>query len=409
MKFLKKILKALVVLGCIAFLVSASFYAGALWRVHTPYPGNSDEADFGAGLGKINEAKESIKRLYVEKVEDEKLVEGAVKGMLSELDDPYSSYLDEEHFGWFKDETRGFFEGIGIQIGMKDDKITVVAPIEGTPAHLAGMKAGDSIIEIDGKKTDNMNLNDAVSKIRGEKGTKVKIKILRPSTEKEHEFDIIRARISTPNVKGEVLKNDIGYIRVYSFSEEIANKVRTEVSGLKEQNIKGLIIDLRMNPGGLLDQSVKLSSLFIEKGLIVSTKGKAGVDKEYNASGKVADKDIPLVVLVDNGSASASEIFAGAIQDHKRGVIIGEKTFGKASVQQVERLSDNSAITITIAHYYTPNGRSIAKEGIKPDVIVKKPESTDDSESLVHSFEIDEEKDNQLKKAIEVLLKEIKK
>lgn len=403
---MKKILKALVLLVFIATLISASFYAGVIWRAHI----GLEQGNPSAGLGKIYEAKESIKRLYVEKVDDKKLVDGAVKGMLLELDDPYSSYMDKDHFSWFEDETRGYFEGIGIQIGMKDDKITVIAPIEDTPAHKAGMRAGDLIVEIDNKKTDSMNLNDAVSKIRGQRGTKVNIKAFRPSTEKELEFNITRARIVTPNVKSKILKNDIGYIRIYSFSEETVSNVRNELLRLKERKIKGLVIDIRINPGGLLDQSVKLSSLFIEKGLIVSTKGKAGIDKEYNATGDVVDKDIPLAVLVDHGSASASEIFAGAIQDYKRGIIIGEKTFGKASVQQVERLSDNTAITLTIAHYYTPKGRSIAKEGIKPDVVVKRPESgKDDDESMVHSFEIDEKKDNQLNKAIEVLLEEIKK
>lgn len=402
---MKKIFKALFVAVPAVVIVMASFYTGILWHTHTSYLQDQRKANSDAGFIKINEAKESIKRLYVEEVKDKKLVDGAINGMLSALEDPYSSYLDKEHFGWFQDETKGYFEGIGIQIGMKENKIVVIAPLEDTPAHKAGMKAGDLITEIDGKKTNKMTLNDAVSKIRGPQGSKVKIKALRPSSRKTLDFEIVRAKIVTPNVKGKILEKDIGYIRVHSFNEDTTEKVRDELVKLKEKNIKGLIIDLRVNPGGLLDQSIKLSSLFIEKGVIVSTKGKSGVGKEYTALGSVVDKSTPLVVLVDNGSASASEIFAGAIQDHKRGIIVGEKTFGKASVQQVERLSDNSALSITIAHYLTPSGRSIAKEGIKPDVVVKSPKPDKDEEVGGHSFTKDEKDDVQLQKAIEVLRK----
>lgn len=375
--------------------VAGSFYAGSVWQSHASVWADK-QAD--PGIAKISEAKDSITRLYVDKVSDKKLADGAIKGMLTALGDPYSSYMDKKHFGAFKEETQGYFDGIGIQIGMKESKITVIAPIEDTPAFKAGMKAGDLITEIDGKKTDKMALNDAVDKIRGKKGTAVKIKVLRPSTKKVMNFKIVRSKISNPNVNSKMLEKGIGYIKVHSFSEETTDKAKAELNKLKDKGVKGLVFDLRSNPGGLLDQAIKLSSLFIDKGVIVSTKGKSGINQQYTAQGYAdADTKLPIVVLVDHGSASASEIFAGAIQDHKRGTIVGDKTFGKASVQQVEMLSDNTAITITIAHYFTPSGKSIAKNGIKPDVLIKAPKD--------HGKEKD--KDVQLDKAIEVLKKKL--
>lgn len=392
---MNKILKAFILGLIFTTMAAGSFYAGSTWKAHALI---WEDNELDPGLSKISEAKGSIKKLYVDKVNDKKLVDGAIKGMLTALGDPYSSYMDKKHFSMFKDETKGYFEGIGIQIGMKENKITVIAPIEDTPADKAGMKAGDLIAEIDGVKTEKMALNDAVDKIRGPGGTTVKIKIVRPSTKKTIDFKIVRSKISSPNVSGKILQKDIGYIRVHSFSEETTDKAKAELNKLKGKGIKGLVFDLRSNPGGLLEQAIKLSSLFIEKGVIVSTKGKSGINQQYTAQGDAdSDSDLPMVVLVDHGSASASEIFAGAIQDHKRGTIVGDKTFGKASVQQVEMLSDNTAITITIAHYFTPSGRSIAKNGVKPDVLIKTPKKHD------------KENDIQLNKAIEILKTKMQK
>lgn len=386
-------IKALVFGFTAVLLVTSSFYAGTVWKTHAPLWQNGK---IDPGLSKISEAKNSISRLYVDKVNDKKLTDGAIKGMLAELGDPYSSYMDKKHFGVFKEETKGYFDGIGIQIGMKEKKIAVIAPIEGTPAHKAGIRAGDIILEIDKKKTDKMNLNDAVDMIRGQRGTTVRLKVMRPSTKKTSDYKIVRSKISSPNVKGKIIDDNIGYVKVHSFSEETTERVKEELDKLKKSAAKGLIMDLRSNPGGLLDQSIKLSSLFIQKGTIVSTRGKSGINNKYTATGFGADTTIPLVVLVDHGSASASEIFAGAIQDHNRGTIVGDKTFGKASVQQVEMLSDNTAITITIAHYFTPSGRSIAKHGVKPDVLVKLPKD--------HG----KDKDPQLDKALDIIKSKIK-
>lgn len=388
---MNRTIKIILILFVALSITGATFLTGVYFGYNHPRNFVSSQAPDSNKIDKVSEAMSVIKRLYVDKTNDKKLVDGAIKGMVESLGDPYSSYLDKTHFDAFREETRGNFEGIGVQIDKKKDQLLVISPIDDTPAFKAGLKAGDNIIKINGENTKNMTLNSAVSKIRGKKGTKVNLAIYRPSDKKTREVSIIRDTISAPNVKGKIQEGKIGYIRVHSFSGETVSKFKKELDKLNDKGVEGLILDLRSNPGGLLEQAIGISSAFIEKGVIVSTKGKTKAKKDYFAYGG-ADTKVALAVLVDHGSASASEIFAGAIQDYDRGVIIGEKTFGKASVQQVEALSDNTALTITIAKYFTPKGRSIAKEGIKPDIVLKNKKDDD----------------LQLNKAVEVLKEKIK-
>jgi carboxyl-terminal processing protease len=358
-----------------AIVLLLSFSAGLTYGRHESYLKNNN----GGGLFKITEAISAIKRLYVEKVTDKKLSDGAVRGMVKELDDPFSNYFDKKHYSFFKEETQGHFDGIGIIIGEENKKITVISPLEGTPAEKAGIKAGDIIAKINGKTTGKMKLADAVKKIRGKQGTAVALTIYRPVTKKSFDARIVRQQITSPNVTGKVIDKKIGYIQFHSFNEDTTTKFKEKLAELKSKGIKGLIVDLRSNGGGLLDQAVELSSQFIETGPIVITRGRTQGEKIYNALGG-ANTTLPIVVLVNHDSASASEIFAGAIQDTKRGKIVGVKTYGKASVQQVVSLSDGSAISITIAHYFTPKGRMIAKVGIKPDFVVKFKAGNGDSQ-----------------------------
>lgn len=373
-------------------VILTSFSAGLYVGLHKSLVSLEDTFGY-KDLSKIREVISAIDSSYVEKISKKKLIEGSISGIVKSLDDPYSNYLNKKHFGMFKEGTTGYFDGIGIIIGMKNEKITVTSPLQGTPAVKAGIKAGDVITKIDGKSTEKMSLDTAVKNIRGKRGTMVKLEIYRESSKKTLKFSIVRDKILLPNVTKKKF-GEVGYLMVHSFNEETTKTFNEKLNELIGEGSKGLIIDLRNNPGGLLEQAIDISSLFIESGPIVKTKGRISGEKTYNAKGG-ANTKIPIVVLVNHGSASASEIFAGAIQDYKRGSIIGERTFGKASVQQVEQLSDGSALTITIAKYYTPKGRSIAKSGIKPDIIIKLKNGNKD--------------DIQLKKAKEVINKIIEK
>lgn len=338
-------------------------------------------------LDLVQEALGQIQSSYVEKVPTKKLIQGAIRGMVDSLDDPYTKYLGRSDFKHFQEQTSGYFYGVGIEIGMKDNQITVISPIEGTPAARAGIKPGDAIVKIDRRSTKKMSLNKAVSLIRGEKGTKVVLTILRPGTKEPLEFTLVRERIDIPNVASRKLNKEIGYIRIHFFGEKTAANLEQKLSELAREGMKGLVLDLRNNPGGLLEEAVEVGSKFIKSGPIVSIRTRGREPQIYRAQGKVFD--FPLVILVNKGSASASEIVAGAVQDTKRGVLVGEKTFGKGSVQSIVTLSDESGLSLTTGRYYTPGGRMINKKGITPDVIVE--------------FKKEEKEDPQLKKAEEVL------
>jgi carboxyl-terminal processing protease len=323
-------------------------------------------------LEMFSDALDIIERKYVDQVDSKKLIQGAIKGMLNELD-PHSSYMDKEAFNMFKDEIKGEFGGLGITIGLKDKVLTVIAPIEDTPAYRGGIKAGDKIIKIDGKPTANITIDEAVNKLRGEPGTSVTLTILRPGSEKPFDIKLVREIIKVKTVKFQ-RKDNIGYIRVTQFNETASSETMEALKKLKTENIKGLILDLRNNPGGLLDEAINLSSIFIQPGkTVVFTKERTEKNNTYykSRSAPVHDYDIPLVVLINSGSASASEIVSGALQDYKRGIIIGVTSFGKASVQTTFNMNDGSAIKLTTAKYYTPLGRSIQGVGIKPDLEVK--------------------------------------
>jgi len=309
---------------------------------------------------------------YVEEVSADNLIKGAINGMVQTLD-PHSSYLTPDMLKQIEVETKGAFGGLGIEIGMKDGYLTVIAPIEDTPAARAGLQPGDKIVRIEKESTKNMNVMDAVKRLRGEPGTKVTITVVRESSPDPKVYTLTRDIIKIRSVKSRYMGDGIGYIRLTQFQQDSASEVERALQGfLKEKGgLKGLILDLRNDPGGLLDQAVKVADLFIDSGLIVYTDGRVEAQKaKYFARKEGTYTGFPIVVIVNAGSASASEIVAGALQDHGRAIILGQRTFGKASVQTILPLDDGSALRLTTARYYTPNGRSIQAKGIEPDIVV---------------------------------------
>lgn len=318
---------------------------------------------------KFFRALQIVKARYVEPVDTETLVAGAVKGMVSSLGDPHSIYMDAKMYKDFMVETEGSFGGVGMVLGVKDKILTVVSPIEGTPSDKAGIKSGDQILKIDGKDTKDMALDEAVNKIRGPEGTTVTLAI-RHENEPAKEVALTRSNIQIKTVAGKMLPDKIGYIRISMFNENTGSDFNQKYKELEAEGMKGIILDLRDNPGGLLDESVKVASKFVPKGPVVSVVTRDG-HRETHSSNLEAVK-YPVAVLVNGGSASASEIVSGAIQDTASGTLIGTKTYGKGSVQTVLRL-DGGAIKLTIAKYLTPNDRSINGIGIEPDIKVEMP------------------------------------
>jgi carboxyl-terminal processing protease len=313
-----------------------------------------------------------VKKNYVEDVDTKNLVNGAINGMLSSLD-PHSAYLTPELYKDLQMDTQGRFGGLGIEITVKGGVLTVVSPIEDTPAAKAGIKPGDMIFKIEDEFTKDMSLVDAVKKMRGPRGTKINIAIKRDGVDELLNFTLVRDVIRVQSVKSRTLEEGYGYIRLAQFQERSDRDVQKALEKLagEKGGIKGLVLDLRNNPGGLLTQAVRISDLFLDSGLIVYTDGRIEAQKQkYFAQKEGSWMDFPLVVLVNGGSASASEIVAGALQDHKRAVVLGTKTFGKGSVQTILPLDDNSALRLTTARYFTPKGRSIQATGIVPDIVV---------------------------------------
>ncbi|MFA7382641.1 MAG: S41 family peptidase [Desulfurivibrionaceae bacterium] len=316
-----------------------------------------------------------VQENYVEEVDSRKAIEGAIRGMLNTLD-PHSSYMKPDDYKELQVETQGSFSGIGIEISMKDNILTVVSPIEGTPAFAKGLKAGDKIVKIGNEPTQDMSLMEAVKRLRGPKGSEVTISIHRKGWPDLKEITLVRDIIPIHSVKSKLLEPGYPYLRIINFQAQTTTDFKKALADLEKQGkIKGLIVDLRNNPGGLLDQSIKIADIFINEGVIVSTKGRI---KEQNSvfyahSSKGGKYNFPLVVLVNEGSASASEIVAGALQDHKKAVIIGAQTFGKGSVQTIIPMDNGAGLRLTTARYYTPSGRSIQATGITPDIIVPSP------------------------------------
>ena len=310
-----------------------------------------------------------IKSDYVEAVDDKKLIEDAIRGMLSGLD-PHSSYLDGEEFSELRIGTTGQFGGLGIEVGMENGFVKVISPIDDTPAERSGVKAKDLIIRLDEKPVKGMSLNDAVKIMRGKPDTDIKLTIVREGEPKPLEITITREIIRVKSVKKRLLEPDYGYVRITNFQSRTSTDLLKAISDLQEKGkLKGMVLDLRNNPGGVLNGAVGVSDAFLDDGLIVYTEGRIDDSSmKYTATPGDALNGQPLVVLVNGGSASASEIVAGAMQDHKRGIIMGFKTFGKGSVQTIQELRNGSAVKLTTARYYTPSGRSIQAEGIIPDI-----------------------------------------
>ncbi len=316
-----------------------------------------------------------IKSDYVEDVEDEVLLEHAIRGMLSGLD-PHSTYLSPDEYNELRIGTSGEFGGLGIQVGMEDGFVKVISPIDDTPAFKAGLKAGDLIIRLDDKTVKGLTLNEAVKIMRGKPGTDIELTVVREGNDKPLKFVVTRDIIKVQSVKNRMLDPGYGYIRISNFQSRTAPQLMQAINDLKEENkanLKGLVLDLRNNPGGVLNAAAEVSDLFIDKGKLVYTDGRIDNSHyEYNAKpGDILD-GAPVVVLINGGSASASEIVAGALQDHKRAVVMGSKSFGKGSVQTIQELRSGGAVKITTARYFTPNGRSIQGAGITPDIILEK-------------------------------------
>lgn len=392
----KRIFRGVVSLSLAVLLVAGGFASGYLVGRHpsgaltmpiTP----ARPAKATPTLDLVQEVINLIQHAYFNEVSSDKLVIGAVRGVLKSLNDPYSHYFSPDDFNFFQEETSGRFFGVGIELGMKDSRLVVVSTIEGTPAFKIGIKTDDIIIKIDDQSTEGMSTHKAVTLIRGDKGTPVVLTIERQGVDKPLVFKMIREEIKLPNVKAKMLDGKFGYVRLHSFTEGCGSEIKQAVYDLKSQGAKGIIFDLRNNPGGLLSESVRVSSVFIESGVIVSIKQRSGKTQEQKATGG-ADEDIPLVLLVNKGSASASEIVAGAIKDYGRGALVGEKTFGKGSLQTMMQLSNGGGMVLTTAVYMTPKGTVIHKKGIKPDILVKTPK------------EITEGKDTQLDKAKEIII-----
>ena len=337
---------------------------------------------------------------YVDPVKSDQLMNGAIQGMVKSLGDPYSSYMDEKTLSAFMAETKGSFSGVGIVLGMKDNQLSVIAPIEGTPGERAGVKPGDFIRKIDGEETKNFSLEDAVNRIRGAEGTSVVLTLERaskenPDTTERLEVTLVRENIKIKTVSGKMLEGDVGYVRLTSFSETSSADFSAKLTELDQQGMKKLVLDLRNNPGGLLHTSVEIAGMLLKEGEVVSVINRSG-QKEISRSGGPNDRYESLVVLINGGSASASEILAGAIQDRHEGTLVGTKSFGKGSVQLLYPLDleQKTAVKLTIAKYYTPSGRSIHGTGLEPDIQI---EWTGDGPAGEVATDL------QLKKALEII------
>ncbi len=356
------------------------------------------EDDFYQEIELFTDALVMIRSDYVEEAKYKDLIYGALKGMLRSLDD-YSQFLTPEAYNEVKVETEGEFGGLGIQIAIKDGLLTIIAPIDDTPAYHIGLKANDKIVKIEDEVTKDITLMEAVKKLRGEPGTEVTITVMREGAEKLLDFTITRDIIKVKSIrKAKLFEDNIGYVRLSEFQERSPQDLEKALRELEAAGLDSLILDLRNNPGGLLDSAVKVSEKFIPAGeVIVSTRGRAGgQDFEFRSGGRGAHREYPLVVMISGGSASGSEIVAGAIKDHKRGVLLGTKTFGKGSVQTVVPLMDGSALRLTTSKYYTPSGICIHEKGIEPDVEVKFKE-----ESLEEALKVEEEEAGKIFEKVE--------
>lgn len=378
----RKLIAGSILLVVVTFVLTSSLFLYLL---------NAKTGDLASTV-KFFRALQVVKSRYVEEVPMETLMTGAVKGMINSLGDPHSIYMDAKLFKEFMIETEGSFGGVGIVLGVKDKTLTVVSPIEGTPGDKAGIKSGDQIVKIEGKDTKDMALDEAVSKIRGPEGTTVTLTIKRSQELKD--YTLTRSNIQIKTVAGKMLPDNIGYIRISMFNENTGADFSRKYQELEKEGMKALVLDLRDNPGGLLEESVKVSGKLVPKGTVVSVVTRDG-NRETHTS-KLEAVKYPLAVLVNGGSASASEIVAGAVQDTESGTLVGTKTYGKGSVQTILKLDSGTAMKLTIAKYLTPKDRSINGVGIEPDVKVEAPDAKEGG------------KDIQLEKATEIVKNKIK-
>ncbi|WP_165538174.1 S41 family peptidase [Helicobacter pylori] len=359
--------------GLLAISLAVSLHGGEVKEKKPVKPVKEDPQELAAkrveAFSRFSNVVSEIEKKYVDKISISEIMTKAIEGLLSNLD-AHSAYLNEKKFKEFQAQTEGEFGGLGITVGMRDGVLTVIAPLEGTPAYKAGVKSGDNILKINNESTLSMSIDDAINLMRGKPKTPIQITVVRKNEPKPLVFNIVRDIIKIPSVSVKKIKDTpYLYVRVSGFDKNVTKSV---LDGLKANpKTKGIVLDLRGNPGGLLNQAVGLSNLFIKEGILVSQKGKNKEENlEYKANGRAPYTNLPVVVLVNGGSASASEIVAGALQDHKRAIIIGEKTFGKGSVQVLLPVNKDEAIKITTARYYLPSGRTIQAKGITPDIVV---------------------------------------
>ena len=367
------------------FIISLTFFQKSV----------SDTNDIYKKIDLFGEVLEKINKDYVDEVDQSKSMDSAINGLLQSLD-PYSAYMTPESFKGMQTETSGKFGGLGIEVGMEAGVVKVISPIDNTPASKAGIKAGDYIVKIKNIQVQGKSLMEAVDLMRGPVGSSIELTVRRRGVKKALIFNITREIIQVQSVKSELIDNDIGYIRLTSFNENSSKQIKEKINKLnKNKNLKGYILDLRNNPGGLLSQAIKISDFFLENGEIVSTKSrKVSENRKWFANkGDITNGKI-LIVLINYGSASASEIVAGALKDHKRAIIIGENSYGKGSVQSIIPLKNRGAIRLTIAKYYLPSGKSISEVGVTPDIEV--------TETL-ENFKFNSDKDNQLNFAVKLL------
>lgn len=358
----------------------------AVFLVETSFQLKAFAEDRYSDLQNFTKVLNLVQQYYVEEVDTKKLIYGAIKGMLRELD-PHTNFMPPEIFKDFETETSGEFGGLGIEISVQNGILTIISPIEDTPAWKAGIKAGDKVIAIDGKSTKGLSLVEASQFMRGKMGSKVILRVVRENEEEPKDITIVRGSVKIKSIKYTDLEDGYAYIRITSFIENTSKDLEKALeTHAKAHNgkVDGILIDMRRNPGGLLDQAIKVSDLFLKQGVIVSTIGRDPKNKEVaSATGKAKYSECPIVVLVDEYTASASEIVSGALQDNKRALIVGERTFGKGSVQSVVKLGDGSGLKLTVARYYTPSGISIQAEGINPDVTIADVDTEAFSKAIV--------------------------
>lgn len=374
---------------------AGSFFGGSIYgsvnsdKVINPgTPANADST-----FDKLYEVRDVINSQYYQDIDQDALVEGAIKGMVNAVGDPYTVFFNEEEYEDFNDDGQGNYVGIGVIVGIKEDRIVIITPFEGSPAFNAGLRSGDFITKVEGVEYKGTDLDKAVSVIKGEEGEPVTITIMRDGVEED--VTIVRASITMVNVESEMLEGDIAHVTMLQFSNDTAKQVREAMEELKSQGAKGYILDLRGNPGGFLDEAVDVASLFVEKDkTILYTLDKYDQKKEYRSQGGDFIGE-PLVVLIDEGSASASEVVSGALKDYGAATLVGQKSFGKGIVQMVFEVGDDEGVKVTVSSYYSPNGVNIHGEGIVPDVEVVIPEDTEAPLTI--------ENDTQLQKAVEVL------